>query len=131
MGCISDREIVIRSGFLTQAFDDGDTVVADKGFTIQDLLPLGTTLSLEGDLKGDLKIAFERETWVTVFNVFHPFYPVYFALHSCIELSFDWALFGQLYEKANFRHWKILDICEIDGEIVQLWDIELTKLYCW
>ena len=62
MGCISDREIVIRSGFLTQAFDDGDTVVADKGFTIQDLLPLGTTLSLEGDLKGDLKIAFERET---------------------------------------------------------------------
>ena len=45
-GCISDREIVIRSGFLAQAFDDGDTVVDDKGFTIQDLLPLGTTLNI-------------------------------------------------------------------------------------
>ena len=45
-GCISDREIVIRSGFLAQAFDDGDTVMADKGFTIQDLLPLGTTLNI-------------------------------------------------------------------------------------
>ena len=24
-----------------------------------------------------LKIAFERETWVTVFNIFYPFYPVF------------------------------------------------------
>ncbi|CAB4044606.1 THAP domain-containing 6, partial [Paramuricea clavata] len=45
-GSISDREIVIRSGFLDQAFVDGDTVMADKGFTIQDLLPLGTTLNI-------------------------------------------------------------------------------------
>ena len=45
-GSISDREIVIRRGFLYQAFVDGDTVMADKGFTIQDLLPLGTTLNI-------------------------------------------------------------------------------------
>ena len=45
-GCISDREIVIRSGFLDQEFDCGDSVMTDKGFTIEDLLPLGTTLNI-------------------------------------------------------------------------------------
>jgi hypothetical protein len=45
-GSISDREIVIRSGFLDQTFVDGDTVMTEKGFTIQDLLPLGTTLNI-------------------------------------------------------------------------------------
>jgi len=37
-GSISDREIVERSGFLKLEFDKGDTVMADKGFTIEDLL---------------------------------------------------------------------------------------------
>ena len=45
-GSISDREIVIRSGFLDQAFVGGDRIMADKGFTIQDILPLGTTLNI-------------------------------------------------------------------------------------
>ena len=33
-GSISDREIVERSGFLKLEFDKGDTVMADRGFTI-------------------------------------------------------------------------------------------------
>ena len=33
-GSISDREIVTRSGFLDLNFDEGDAVMADKGFTI-------------------------------------------------------------------------------------------------
>ena len=45
-GSISDREIVIRSGFLAQEFSEGDSVMADKGFTIQDLLPLRTSLNI-------------------------------------------------------------------------------------
>ncbi len=45
-GSISDREIVIRSGFLDQAFVDGDIIMAHKGFTIEDILPLGTTLNI-------------------------------------------------------------------------------------
>lgn len=45
-GSISDREIVERSGFLKLEFDNGDTVMADKGFTIEDLLPLGVTLNI-------------------------------------------------------------------------------------
>ena len=45
-GSISDREIVIRSGFLAQEFSEGDSVMADKTFTIQDLLPLGTSLNI-------------------------------------------------------------------------------------
>ena len=45
-GSISDREIVLRSGFLLQQFDDGDFVMADKGFQIQDILPLGVSLNI-------------------------------------------------------------------------------------
>ncbi|PFX11864.1 THAP domain-containing protein 6 [Stylophora pistillata] len=37
-GSISDREIVVRSGFLDLPFDDKDLVMADKGFTIDDLM---------------------------------------------------------------------------------------------
>ena len=36
-GCISDKEITARSGILN-LLDDGDQVMADKGFLIQDLL---------------------------------------------------------------------------------------------
>ena len=43
---ISDREIVLRSGFLDQTFDNGDSVMADKGVTVQDLLPPGVGLNI-------------------------------------------------------------------------------------
>ena len=45
-GSISDREIVRRSGFLDLKFSNGDTVMADKGFTVEDLLPLGVSLNI-------------------------------------------------------------------------------------
>ena len=45
-GHISDREIVRRSGFLDQQFDSDDSVMADKGFTIEDLLPPGIKLNI-------------------------------------------------------------------------------------
>ena len=45
-GSISDREIFKRSGFLNLPFDDQDCIMAKKGFTIQDLLPLGVNLNL-------------------------------------------------------------------------------------
>ena len=41
-GSISDREIVLRSRLLDLLFDlSNDSVMAEKGFTIQDLLLLG------------------------------------------------------------------------------------------
>ena len=43
-GSISDREIVLRSGLLSQKFEDGENVMADKVFQIQDILPLGVKL---------------------------------------------------------------------------------------
>lgn len=43
---IADREIVVRIALLDLPFQDGDSVMADKGFTIQDLLPLGTSLNI-------------------------------------------------------------------------------------
>ena len=45
-GSISDREIVERSGILDLPFNEGDDVMADKGFTIEDLLPLGVSLNI-------------------------------------------------------------------------------------
>ena len=45
-GSISDSEIVVRSGLLDLPFQDKDSVMADKGFTIQDLLPLGVSLNI-------------------------------------------------------------------------------------
>ncbi|CAH3187848.1 unnamed protein product, partial [Porites evermanni] len=45
-GHISNREIVMPSGFLTLPFARGDSVMADKGFTVQDLLPLGVCLNI-------------------------------------------------------------------------------------
>lgn len=38
-GHISGREIVERSGLLEMQFDRGDEIMADKGFTVEDLLP--------------------------------------------------------------------------------------------
>ena len=45
-GHISDREIVMRSVFLSLPFARGDSVMADKGFTVPDLLPLGVSLNI-------------------------------------------------------------------------------------
>lgn len=45
-GNISDKEITERSGFLDLPFDDNDSVMADKGFTIQDLLPVGVSFNI-------------------------------------------------------------------------------------
>lgn len=46
-GSISDREITVRSGILKLPFSDGDIVMADKGFTISDLLePIGVGLNI-------------------------------------------------------------------------------------
>ena len=58
-GSISDREIVRRSGFLELPFDDKDSIMADKGFTIQDLLPLGVTLNLPPFLGASAQMAAE------------------------------------------------------------------------
>ena len=45
-GSISDWEIVARSGFLDLPFEDNESVMADKGLTIQDLLPLGVSVNI-------------------------------------------------------------------------------------
>ncbi|PFX25908.1 uncharacterized protein LOC111329738 [Stylophora pistillata] len=47
VGSISDRELTVRSGFLKLPFAFGDIVMADKGFTISDLLePMGIGLNI-------------------------------------------------------------------------------------
>ncbi|XP_068697056.1 uncharacterized protein [Montipora foliosa] len=45
-GSMSEREIVERSGVLDLPFSERDDIVADKGFTINDLLPLGVSLNI-------------------------------------------------------------------------------------
>lgn len=45
--CISDRKLVKKSGFLYLLFEDGDMVMADKSFIIEDLLePLNLVLKI-------------------------------------------------------------------------------------
>ena len=44
-GSISDKEMVERSVFFKLPFEQGDSVMADKGFTIEDVLPLGVSLN--------------------------------------------------------------------------------------
>ena len=58
-GSISDREIVLRSGILSQSFDHGDSVMADKGFQIQDVLPLGVDLNIPPFLGSDAQMSAE------------------------------------------------------------------------
>ena len=45
-GSVSDKEMVERSGFLKLPFEQGDSVMADKGFTIEDVLSLGVSLNI-------------------------------------------------------------------------------------
>jgi len=46
-GSISDRELTARSGLLNLPFDQGNVVMADKRFTISDLLkPIGGGLNI-------------------------------------------------------------------------------------
>ena len=45
-GSMSDREMVERSGSLNLHFSKGDFIMADKGFTIEDTLPLGISLNI-------------------------------------------------------------------------------------
>lgn len=59
-GSISDREIVYRSGFLDLPFNEGDSVMADKGFTIEDLLPLGIKLNIPPFLGGSNQMPAEE-----------------------------------------------------------------------
>ena len=56
-GNISDREITSRCGFLNQQFDDGDSVMADKGFQIADILPLNVTLNILPFLEGNQQMS--------------------------------------------------------------------------
>jgi hypothetical protein len=51
-GCISDREIVVKSGFLDY-IEKGDLILADRGFNISDLLSKkGAKLNIPPFLKG-------------------------------------------------------------------------------
>lgn len=63
-GCMSDRECVIQSGFLDLSFDEGDVVMADKGFKIADLLEeKGVSLNIPPFLQnGKLSEQEVRET---------------------------------------------------------------------
>ena len=59
-GSISDGEIVVRSGFLDLPFQENDSVMADKGFTIQDLLPLGVSLNIPHSLEPPAKCQLKK-----------------------------------------------------------------------
>ena len=55
---LSDRaEIVECSGFLNPPYSKGDSIMADKGFTIEDIFPLGISLNTPlflGNVRSDV-----------------------------------------------------------------------------
>ena len=57
-GSISDREITRCSGIL-DLLEHGDSVMADKGFQIQDILPLGVSLNIPPFLGGNSQMTAE------------------------------------------------------------------------
>ncbi|KXJ29641.1 hypothetical protein AC249_AIPGENE18583 [Exaiptasia diaphana] len=67
-GSVSDREIVERCGFLRQEmWDKGDEVMADKGFTIRDLLgPLGVKLNMPHFLEDNLQFTTNQDPIISV-----------------------------------------------------------------
>ena len=44
-GSISDKKIVVKSGFL-KLLESGDSIMADRGFTLEDILPPGVELNI-------------------------------------------------------------------------------------
>ena len=47
----------MRSGFLNMEFTEGDSIMADKGFTMEDLLPLGVQLNIPPFLGSQVQIS--------------------------------------------------------------------------
>ena len=44
-GSISDKKIVVKSGFL-KLLEPGDSIMADRGFSLDDILPPGVQLNI-------------------------------------------------------------------------------------
>ena len=65
-GSTSDREIVIKSGLLNpMLYEEGDSIMADRGFTIQDLVePMGVRLIIPSFLSGRQQLS-KEETVLT------------------------------------------------------------------
>ncbi|XP_077551073.1 uncharacterized protein LOC144164418 [Haemaphysalis longicornis] len=61
-GCTSDRECVMRSGFLERELEEGDSIMADKGFRIDDLLEdIGVKLNIPPFLRREQFTAEETQ----------------------------------------------------------------------
>ncbi|XP_065675685.1 uncharacterized protein LOC136091898 [Hydra vulgaris] len=62
-GAISDKEIVVRSGFLEELWNKNDSVMADRGFTISDHLnTINVKLNIPSFLNGQLQLSKEDAT---------------------------------------------------------------------
>lgn len=56
-GITSGREIVLQSGLLSQKFEDNDSVMTDKGFQVQYILPLRVKLNIPPFLGDDSRMS--------------------------------------------------------------------------
>ena len=68
-GKVSDKEITLKSGILS-LLEDGDNIMADRGFDIEDILPPGVTLNIP-PFKGtrDQLTAMEAEATACIASV--------------------------------------------------------------
>ena len=104
-GLISDREIVTRSGFLDQTLDQGDSIMADKGFTIEDLLPPGVHLNIPPFLSDQVQMS--AEDVVKTQNIA--------SLRIHVERTIN--------KVKNFRIWDGIVPLSLFGIVNQMWTV--------
>ena len=96
---ISDWEIFIQSGFLSQKFENGDTLMADKGFQIADILQLGVKLNIPPFLEANTKKKMSAKDFVQTqqIDLFRRY------CHKAVRCSL---LGKQAQEEQHFYFWK-------------------------
>ena len=104
-GHISDRDIFLRSGFLDQKCDNGDSVMAHKRFTVQDLLPPGVGLNISTFLGSQGQMS--AEDVVKIQSIA--------SLRVHVE--------GAINKINNFRIWDGVVPLNLFGVINQMWTV--------
>ena len=93
-GNISDKKIVAESGFL-RLLECGDSIMADRGFLIEDILPLGVEMNVPPLLNETGQLTENKQTYTRRIA----------SLRIHVEQAIEWIKYYQiLYNVPNNMH---------------------------